>query len=298
MCRPGCWRRHRKRHARMPPKESKHPAAASSSATTTTRRLAPHGLHAAPRVADEWEADGELTIRPIDFKDHLPTPPALDGRVPQFPALVAAVARPGEGKSTVVANMLLNPKIWRGFFHRIYLFSPTARSPQNSWEALELRPERVTTSYSDAKLDAIVADVADSNHERTLIIFDDLQGDPVLYARNGTSSAMRLAMNHRHYGGGITMLFIVQSYSALPAKLRPKITDWLFFGGLDMDTIKQIASEVTDKPPAHFRSLLMRALDRPHSFLYVHRGKDGRLTYRKRFGEVLRTAQEILGGDE
>lgn len=194
--------------------------------------------------------------------------------------------------------MLRSPGIWRGFFHRVYLFSPTLNSPANAWRALELAPERTFTSYSDARLEQVVAECAEHDRQRCLIIFDDLQGNKELFKADGSSAAMRLAMNHRHYGGGISMMFVVQSYMALPSKLRPKITDWLFFGDLPTEETKRIASEVTNAPPAVLSAMLHRALDQPHSFLYIHRGKDGRVVFRKRFGEQLRTAAQMLGEDD
>lgn len=215
---------------------------------------------------------------------------------------MAAVGRPGEGKTTALQSLLLTPIEdggLRGYFHAVYLISPSGASPRNAWGALGLDPKRVFPDYSDGIFENIMADIASlPSDARSLVIFDDLAGHPQLYAPVGSSAAARAALVHRHYQGGISMAFLVQSWTSIPPRVRKSLTDVLFFGKQSPDTLDHISRELTggDVSTRELSALMDRAIDRPHSFLFVHRNPmdGGRLVFRKRFGPEIKPSRHML----
>lgn len=226
----------------------------------------------------------------------------VDPRIPPPCFLMACVGRPGEGKTTAIQSLLLTPISeggLRGYFKAVYLFSPSGFSPRNAWGHVGIEKRRVFNDYADSSFESVMAEVATMPRDaRVLIIFDDLAGHPQLYQPMGSSSAMRAALVHRHYAGGVSMAFLVQSYNSIPSRVRKSLTDVLFFGRQAADTLTSISREITggDVSERELTSLMERALDRPHSFLYVHRNPrdGGRLVFRKRFGEELHSARALL----
>ena len=203
-------------------------------------------------------------------------PSPVEAFLPQPPFLLAIVAPPGSGKTNLLINLLLKPEFYNGYFHNVFIFSPSLGNPQ--WNVIKLKPENCYSDYTDKSFNEIT-DQIESDHKeskdlnmetpRSLIIFDDFAGDGSLYKENMRSAAMRYTMRNRHYG--VSMIFVTQKYNLLPRKLRTSIPYFIVFN-IPQTEREQMYNEIgPDMTLERFLSIFNKATKEKYNFIYINR---------------------------
>lgn len=139
------------------------------------------------------------------------------------------LAAKGSGKSTLIAEFLLNEELYKNKYAKVFIFSPTFRGDP-AYSAVELPPEQVFSTVEDSDLETIIGLKMSDEYvdENFLIIFDDIVSD-----RNIRKSRVlkQLLLNSRHYGNtddngiqkGFTLLYSTQHLTSLPTYIRQNL---------------------------------------------------------------------------
>jgi septin family protein len=236
----------------------------------------------------------DLIVKPLPTKKtDLPQSKYMKkGIINKFPSMLLNVGRSGSGKSTVVNYMMTNKNYLKGFYDKIYLFSPTAELDDLA-KYLKLKKENMITKPSEEKLNEII-DKQDKliksegiekvgKTSKVLIIFDDIISDP----RFLKSDAMiKLATMGRHFL--ISSIINTQSYTKVPRAIRLQANALILFPSSN----NEVKLLVDDCCPPHcskktFNKLVEYATSGKHDFLFINNFEPVERRFRKGFQEYL-----------
>ena len=210
----------------------------------------------------------------------------------------------GGGKTTLMANMILNPDMYKGVFDRVFIFSPTVHL-DSTWDPVKKfiyeelghddEKEGVAACHEDFNVPAIKKIIATQKAIRQhlmekyakphwrgpkkmpqlLIILDDWADRPdILQKRGGEDVLATLFLKGRHYF--ISSLCSVQKLKSVNNVVRSNSTA-LFIGRLKnatelMDGIVREFSAIVD--PKTLLAMYHRAIGyAPYSFFYIDLSK-------------------------
>lgn len=192
------------------------------------------------------------------------------------------------GKSTVILNLLLRNKYYRGKWkpENIWIVSPNKMDNKLKILSEELDiPEQNRMSFDEDTIDAlydILEEEAVSRVEskkkpdNSLIIFDDCAYDSSL--KNKTTGIIsKIAMNGRHIN--LSSIFTTQKYSLLGTGLRNNITGAILFATSfkELDLIEADLNYLEDKKA--FIKLFRANTKQKNSFLVVNFSNDATERY-------------------
>ena len=212
----------------------------------------------------------------------------------------------GSGKSTLLLNLLETQ--FKGYFDKIWLFSPTAaRDPKFDRLLKEIKDQHIV-EFSDAAIKAIIEDcqseIDDARKDKEplpnfLIIFDDCLADLPPRQQKG-SELNRLITLHRHIRS--TVVILTQKYNALNTLLRSNLDCISMFQTACAAERKCFLGDLTDgakiEPMYDFA-----AYDRANSFLHVNSKAPKGYKYFKQFDRILtqdhgQSPSPAQGGEE
>jgi len=218
------------------------------------------------------------------------------GILPSFPCCCMFVGLSKSGKSTLVKELLMDPKMLHGYFQTIVFLSPTSGTDETIIRPLDLPKENVIKDFSEEKLDEIIQaqkKVVENKgwnyarkHNRILLIIDDAISNQK-FLRSKTM--MDLCALCRHYH--ISTFFLIQSYKMVARACRINMRGLALFQS-NRDETDRIVDErcSSDLKKREFRSLLADATNEPYSFLWINQDKpvsDGR--YWHKFDRMIST---------
>jgi septin family protein len=235
-----------------------------------------------------------LEVKPLETKkSSLPQTEFMkSGIINKFPSMLLNIGRSGSGKSTVVNYMMTTEKFLKGFFDKIYLFSPTAKLDDLALH-LKLKDESLITKPTEAKLDEILTkqERLIKNHgiekvgkkNKVLIIFDDIISNQHFLK---SAAMLRLATMGRHYL--ISSIINTQSYTKVPRAIRLQANALILFPSSN----NEVKLLVEDATPPHcskqnFMKLVEFATEGKHDFLFVNNFDPVETRFRKGFKQYL-----------
>ena len=219
----------------------------------------------------------KFQIIPIGVRDEdRDDSPKVESPLPQPPFMMAAIGPPGSGKTVAVLNLAL--RFLKGYFHNFFVISGSIDADP-AYAMVKLNPKKRSAHYSDDVMDRFIAQIEEQIQDsentgtelpRSLLIVDDMGGDAA-FAQNMRTSLMKKALLHRHFG--LSIIFLVQSFTLLPKKLRMNLPYYMLFK-MEPREVQAIAKEIAGSTGEDkFRALFARATDTPHGFLYIDRRK-------------------------
>ena len=193
----------------------------------------------------------------------------------------------GTGKTTVMANLLLNH--YRGCFQRIYIWSPTL-GVDRTWDIIKTYCEKELhqveskhekyyyDSYSPEDMSKVidtqfrVVEYMKNQKYKQIysicIIVDDFADTPT-FVRNQNSLLTSLFIKGRH--GYISTLVSTQKFRCLSPIIRSQITECYVFplrSAMDLDAFIEEVSAISDKKT--LLEVYRVCTSQPHHFLYVN----------------------------
>jgi hypothetical protein len=264
---------------------------------------------------------GDLTISPIDTSKDLIRQPALATHemmyIPPLGSSVVISGKSGSGKSTLLANLLRDKRFYgpgpekpKGWFDKIFLFSPTANG-DDIQKSLNIPKSQVFTDLEDASelLDLILdsqqkkideADGADKVGQYA-IIFDDVIGETKFMSEKAFT---RCFYQVRHVN--CTTFICTQHFKRVPKVCRLQANFVFFFAGSLAEVVV-----ITDEyaPPMVTRRDFMNVVndatgkDR-FAFLTINNKVPTEIRFRQNLAEIItlpvssRLSLDMRGDDE
>lgn len=227
---------------------------------------------------EEAVGTGQLPVTEIPVERKRQEGPPVDPRLPQPPFRLGLIAPTGAGKTVLAVNLLLRSHFYKGYFEKIFLWSPTfEENPE--WEEVDDQITEVFEDFDNLNLELqSIVDAQHSEQARTMIIFDD--ADEVI---SKNEDVIHLMKRGRHFN--ISVVLITQHYNTLCSKIRTQFSNIVVFripGGLELKTI-------TDRQRGHlskreFEKALAFATRDPFSFLHInHQAADRSMHFMKNF---------------
>jgi hypothetical protein len=214
------------------------------------------------------------------------------GIINKFPSMLLNIGRSGSGKSTVVNYMMTNKDFLKGFYDKVYLFSPTAKLDDLA-KHLKLKDEFLITKPTEVKLMEIINKQeslikkhgidAVGRKSKVLIIFDDIVSDPKFLKSN---AMVKLATMGRHFL--ISSIINTQSYTKVPRVIRLQANALILFPSSN----NEVDLLAFDTCPPHcikkdFMKLIEYATSGKHDFMFINNFEPTETRFRKGFSEYL-----------
>lgn len=159
--------------------------------------------HAAGEEKGKLNANNEL------FGDHL---------------LWLLCGKPGQGKSWLLAELLLNPKLLNKVFEHVFFFTPS------QLDGIDMRPgDNWFPEFDIAQVMECVRWCDSKGASRVLFIFDDVIGS--VKEKQNSKDLMKFIFNRRHLlkNGIINIILTTQKYIVCPPAIRSCLTGIVFF---------------------------------------------------------------------
>ena len=173
------------------------------------------------------------------------------------------------GKSTIIANLLMNKKFFKKQFDLIYLISPTVYYDDTIRHVRELDNILLFDKYDDSIVEALIEAQGENpkdEKQRICLILDDMVG----YGRS--SNVFNLGTRYRHYGIKL-LLYSTQLYKSLPNAVRDNFDFAIFLGIQHNDNeILKIVDELSGifSSAQEFEKIFRDCTSERHQFLYLN----------------------------
>lgn len=220
--------------------------------------------------------NNSIKIKGIKVANDLPI--EVEKPLPSHNHFSLFVGLPGSGKTTLVLNLLT--RYYKKSFDRIYFFSGSLHTLPDKFVA-KLHSDRVFTDLDN--LESIMAECQENDH-KCLFVFDDL----VKEVKEKDKLIMKLSMNRRHIGKGVSIWMITQKLKNIPLTIRSQI-DSVYFFYASAKNKKEVESlfddYITELDRDEYLQLLKYVFkgDDKNMFLYMDK-KNGK--FFKRFNEL------------
>ena len=215
------------------------------------------------------------------------------GMLPKFPFSMVISGRSGSGKTMVLLNMLTNKEMYKGYFHYIAVFSPTAGEFDDTYDVLKLPKENFIKEFTPDTLNEIIQNRKKlikqkgiewvAKHSRVLLILDDVIADRAFLA---SKEAITMFSLLRHYLCSVIVL--IQRYNKVPPVLRTQANATIIFPSA-RNEIEILKDELT--PPQltkkQFEQVIHHATSDKHSFLMINNHCDKEKRFRKNIDEFI-----------
>ena len=221
----------------------------------------------------------DLDIRPIKTsKDSVKQPKLAAHENMYIPPIMSSViisGKSGSGKSTLLANLITEKRFYKGFFDKIFLFSPTANG-DDIQRSLNIPKNHVFTDLEEGpELLAIILDSQQrklddgkkaTEVEQYAIIFDDVIGDTKFM---NTKDFARCFYQVRH--ANATTFICTQHFKKVPRICRLQANFIFYFQGSQSE-VDTLVEEFA--PPCYtsneFRQIIHDATKDDFSFLTIN----------------------------
>lgn len=215
----------------------------------------------------------------------------INKMLPQHPFTCCLVAPRGSGKTTLIANLLLNSNFYYRYFHKVYIFCPT-RKMDSKWDYIQIPDDQFFDEFDEQELQKIIDEQIANNEEvdpderrRILIIFDDLADE--FQASRRRSPLTKLFFNGRHLY--ISVLLTSQTYKQIPLKCRKNTSNFIIYPVSNKDEIEAIYKEQAGHlSKTAFKAIIDDATSETYNFLFIdNQNKDPLMRYRKNFSDKI-----------
>lgn len=249
----------------------------------------------------------DLSIRAIETsKDEIKQPKLVEDPmyIPPLGSSVIISGKSGSGKSTLLANLITDDRFYKGWFDKIFVFSPTANG-DDVQKALGVPANNVFTDLDEAPqvLDLILdtqqtkLDKAAGAHKvpQYCIIFDDVIGNTQFL---NDKAFMRCFYQVRHVN--CTTFVCTQHFKRVPRVCRLQANFIFFFQGSQSE-VEMMAEEFA--PPImskrEFMHMVTTVTAEPFSFLTINMKVHWGTRFRKNLNKmiVLRGSSKLYGSD-
>ena len=236
----------------------------------------------------------DLDVKPLHTaKANLKQSPYMKkGIINAFPSMLLIVGRSGSGKTAVVNWMMTNENFLKGFYDKVYLFSPTAEIDDLT-QHLKLKKEFMITKPSEADLEKIINDQEAlvkrvgleeaGKTSKVLIIFDDIISN-VKFLKS--DAMIKLATMGRHFL--VSSIVNTQSYTKVPRAIRLQAQGLILFPSSNNE-VKLLVDDAA--PPnctkKRFLKVVQYATSGKHDFLFINTKSPVETRFRKGFKEYL-----------
>lgn len=237
----------------------------------------------------------DRTIRPIACDEG--SSRRFDEFLPPIPFSGFLVASKGDGKTTVIANLIEMYQERGNFkaFDQIFVISSTVNNDEK-WEYLRnkkiITPKDCRDEFNEEHIGKIYNDIKKRNSKKPnnkkksyLFVFDDVADK---LPRTRQNILKTFCFNHRHCF--ISFLLVSQSFTEIPPYARCNPSFWILFRSESAEEHDKISSTVRGHLPKHkFNEILLKATEEEHSFLMVDYSykHDERMKFRKNIDEML-----------
>lgn len=196
--------------------------------------------------------------------------------IPALPFRMLIVAPSGQGKSTIVANILQWPPYRKAFKTNVFVFSPTFRGDPVYADS---GVEHVYDAYDEGVLRQLLEEQKEAKRpgkklEHVLVILDDLVCQLPSAQKNYVS---HLYMTGRHYN--ISLIVCTQSYKMISRGVRMNAT-CLVSLHVNAGERKKMAEE---SAASNFQAMLTDCTSQPYGFMVEMTGKPLGTRFRRGF---------------
>lgn len=210
-----------------------------------------------------------LRIEPPVFKCDACISEKIAEPMPRTAFAMGLIGSAGSGKTSLMVNMLTNPKMYKQAFDHVHLFAP--KSSMNSlkddiWE--DHPSEKIHHQLDFHTLDQVQGKTRERamtkpKPETTLLVIDDMT---VFLKHKATEAKLReIIFNRRHNYTSIMLL--VQSYKAMPMDLRKTLSHFFLFKPRNKKEAEAIWEELMFVPRTVGESILQFSFREPYDFL-------------------------------
>lgn len=199
-----------------------------------------------------------------------------NGTLPKFPFSMIISGRSGSGKTVCLLNILTKKQMYGNYFHYILVFSPTAGSEDDTYDALKIPKENFIKNFDPMILERLIESRKSlikkkgiewvSRHSRVLIILDDIISNRQFLH---SSEALTLFSLLRHYL--CSVIILIQSYTKVPRALRIQANSTILFPAQrnEVEIMKDELCPVclTKK---EFQRVIEHCTQGQHDFMYIN----------------------------
>lgn len=137
------------------------------------------------------------------------------------------VGRPQSGKSNLLQNFFKKRDMLRKCFHNVFYVCPSSSSLKDD-VFNKLPNDKRYPDLTEESLSAILSICeASEKDEKNMIVIDDCASS--LKDNSLRTMFLRLILNRRHIGGGVSVIIVSQSYNLLPLQLRKMLNTLILF---------------------------------------------------------------------
>lgn len=234
----------------------------------------------------------DLSIKPLETaKNKIPQRTLMEADViPRHPSSVLFNGSSGSGKSTLLLNLLTRPEFYRGYFNKIYLFSPTGGS-DDLFKHLKLKKDHIFSDMNPKDLRKILDDQyaiiekrGIDKSPRVLLIFEDVQGSKKFMNSKAFTESF---IANRHFG--VSTWLCGQSFTQTPRKCRLQANNIFYFrgSGSEADLITQEFC-----PPGSNKKEFSRILDsatrKRYTFMHINKRAPHEVRYRSNLDRIIK----------
>ena len=227
-----------------------------------------------------------LKVDPIKDTTKLEIRQSNSLHLPRLPMRSLFLANSSGGKTTLIANLLLNKKAYRGVFSSIYVFSPSVHH-DGTWGAIKAyvreelgkkEEEHFFDDWDGQRVQEIVSTAfavtkyhKDNGHKKghaILLVIDDFADRPDILHAAGGSILNSLAIRGRH--ANISFWCASQRPTLLSTVLRTQATSLFVFrqrSVKDLITFLDEYSAIVDKKT--LEAMYNYATAKPYGFMMV-----------------------------
>lgn len=205
----------------------------------------------------------------------------------------------GSGKSTLLVNLLNDKRFYKGFFKRIFWFSPTANG-DDVQKSLGIPKKDVFTDLEEAPdiLDVILTSQAEKIEEGSAdtvdqyaVVFDDVIGD-VQFMNCPEFTACFYRVRHAN----LTTFICTQHFNRVPRVCRLQANFIHYFQGSQSE-VETLVDEFS--PPCYskkeFEQIIHDATSEKYSFITVNMKLGWDVRFRKNLDEFIHL-ERLYGG--
>jgi len=248
-------------------------------------------------LGDGGASTGKYPINPIETRKDKIKQPDASARdiIPRLTSNCLFVGASGSGKTTLLGNLVLEKDYWAGWFDKIYIISPTAKTDDIQREIgdiIEDKDEQIIDDMSIAadKIQELMDEQrelieAEGAHKapQILLIYDDVVAEKDLL--NADQFGKSFIMS-RHFN--FTTCLCTQSFTQAPRKCRLQCQNLFYFKGGNSE-MELLAEELA--PPGFTKKrmqlLISFCTQDKYTFMHVNRRVPFEHRYRRNLGDVV-----------
>lgn len=215
------------------------------------------------------EEENKPSIQKIDFICDGGIHPKLDKydytkTLFQKHSFTYIIGRPQSGKSNLLQNFFKKRDMLRKCYHNVFYVCPSSSSLKDD-VFNKLPDEKRFTDLNEESLSSILnVCEASTKEEKNMIVIDDCAAS--LKDNNLRTMFLRLILNRRHIGGGVSVIIVSQSYNLLPLQLRKMINSLLLFKPT-YEEMNLINDEILYNDKKEVKKLMEFFFDEKYKFL-------------------------------